>query len=130
MAVFTVGLAYLNSAACRKISLGTLICIFTICIINYHFIRYKLFLKSDPNCKIFISQKWRCMKMKPILYFNHDRTFGIVVSLSQLFVATLGKFTEVKANARSHSVSKWKSSLKKVGTKENFVGIRKIQYRT
>ena len=68
--------------------------------------------------------------MKPILYFNHDRTFGIVVSLSQLFVATLGKFTEVKANARSHSVSKWKSSLKKVGTKENFVGIRKIQYRT
>ena len=103
LGVFTVGLAYqpLNSAACRKISLGTLTCLFTICMINYYFIRYKLFLKSEPNCKIFTSQKWRCMKMKPILYFNHNRTFGIVVSLSQLFVATLGKFTEVKANARS-----------------------------
>ena len=52
--------------------------------------------------------------MKPILYFNHNRTFGIVLSLSRLFVATLGKFTEVKANARSHSVSKRKSRLKKV----------------
>ena len=58
------------------------------------------------------------------LYFNHNQTFGIVVSLSRLFVATLGKFTEVKANARSHSVFKWKSTLKKVGTKGNFVGIR------
>ena len=47
------------------------------------------------------------------LYFNHNRTFGIVVSLGRLFVATLGKFTEVKANARSHSVSEWKSSLYK-----------------
>ena len=47
------------------------------------------------------------------LYFNHNQTFGIVVSLSRLFVATLGKFTEVKANARSHSVSEWKSSLYK-----------------
>ena len=51
--------------------------------------------------------------MKPILYFNHNRTFGIVVSLSQLFVATLGKFTEVKANARSHSVSKRRSKAYK-----------------
>ena len=45
------------------------------------------------------------------LYFNHNQTFGIAVSLSRLFVATLGKFTEVKANARSHSVSKRKSSF-------------------
>ena len=45
------------------------------------------------------------------LYFNHNQTFGIAVSLSRLFVATLEKFTEVKANARSHSVSKRKSSF-------------------
>ena len=47
------------------------------------------------------------MKMRPISYFNHNRTFGILFSskFGSTFVARLGKFKEVKANAMSHSAS-------------------------